>query len=210
VNAGKGSYYTGWETGQKMNDRQALQRFLSDPQIMNSYGYARDNPIVNKDPTGEVIPLIPILAVYGAAQMGVDIWDAFNMNIKYADVTTREQKDASAFKAGFDVVTWGVGKAATQLGMIGYSVGLSTLQAGGDVLDNFFGRQIYQNMNYNQIQSQLSPQGRQQAVQNYNSTFGLSTGGGGSAPSNNSLWITPSGAVVTFGGQLVAPPPSKK
>jgi hypothetical protein len=38
----------------------------------------------------------------------------------------------------------------------------------------------------------------------------LSTGhhqGGGGVPSNNSLWVTPSGAVVTFGGQLVAPPP---
>ena len=48
------------------------------------------------------------------------------------------------------------------------SVGLSTLQASGDVLDYFLGRQIYPNINYNQIQSQSSPQSRQQPVQNYN------------------------------------------
>ena len=43
------------------------------------------------------------------------------------------------------------------------------------------------------------------------SSFNAKTGGGGSgsAPSNNTLWVTPSGAVVTFGGQLVSPPPSK-
>ena len=43
------------------------------------------------------------------------------------------------------------------------------------------------------------------------SSFNAKTGGGGSrsAPSNNSLWVTPSGAVITFGGQVVSPPPSK-
>jgi RHS repeat-associated protein len=56
-----------------------------------------------------------------------------------------------------------------------------------------------------------SVQTRQAAAQSINTSTGNSTsgsGGGGSAPSNNSLWITPSGAVVTFGGQLVAPPPA--
>jgi hypothetical protein len=55
-----------------------------------------------------------------------------------------------------------------------------------------------------------SVQTRQTAVQSINVSSGNSTGGGGGgggAPSNNSLWVTPSGAVVTFGGQLVAPPP---
>jgi hypothetical protein len=31
---------------------QDQQRFLSDPQQMNSASYARDNPITNKDPNG--------------------------------------------------------------------------------------------------------------------------------------------------------------
>jgi RHS repeat-associated protein len=57
-----------------------------------------------------------------------------------------------------------------------------------------------------------SVQVRQTAAQSINTSSGNSTSGsdgGGSGPSNNSLWITPSGAVVTFGGQLVAPPPAK-
>jgi hypothetical protein len=57
-------------------------------------------------------------------------------------------------------------------------------------------------------------QTKQSAVQSINVLSGNSTGsgggGGGGAPSNNSLWVTPSGAVVTFGGQLVASPPPKK
>jgi RHS repeat-associated protein len=32
--------------------QQQQQQLLSDPQTLNSYGYARDNPIVNKDATG--------------------------------------------------------------------------------------------------------------------------------------------------------------
>jgi len=140
------------------------------------------------------------------AQMSVDAWDAYNMNIKYGDVTTQEQKSDSRFKLGFDVFTGAVGGSAARVGLKGYDVALGGAQAFGDALDSFFGRQIYQNINYNKAQSQTSAQSRQQFVQNYNSSFNLSTGGGGKAPSNSSLWVTPSGAVVTFGGQLVAAP----
>jgi hypothetical protein len=66
-----------------------------------------------------------------------------------------------------------------------------------------------------------SIQTRTSAVNSFNSTIGGvggtsgSSGSGGSGggsvsqPSNNSLWVTPSGAVVNWGGQLVSPPPSK-
>jgi len=36
----------------EQQDRQALVRFLEDPQLMNSYGYAHDNPVTKSDPTG--------------------------------------------------------------------------------------------------------------------------------------------------------------
>jgi hypothetical protein len=57
----------------------------------------------------------------------------------------------------------------------------------------------------------------QTATQQFNSTLsnsesGSSGGGGGGgsgSPNQSSLWVTPSGAVVTFGGQLVSAPPSK-
>ena len=209
VNFGKDSRFG---RGQQMNDRQALQRFLSDPQLMNSYSYARGNPIISKDPTGEVIPFAGILLIYGLAQVGVSSWDAYNMNIEYADVTTYEQKRDSAFKAGFDILTGGVGfvGATAKVGMKGLSLALGTFQATGDVHDFFYGPQIYQNINMRTAQS-TPASSRQQFVQNYNSSFGLSVGGasgGGGTPSNSSLWVTPSGAIVTFGGQLFAPPPT--
>lgn len=50
---------------------------------------------------------------------------------------------------------------------------------------------------------------RTTAVQSFNANIGASTGGGGSMPSNNSLWVTPSGAVVTWGGQTVVGPTSQ-
>jgi RHS repeat-associated protein len=49
-NGGNGSFSGTGSSEQK--DRQALVRFLEDPQQMNSYGYARDNPITKSDPTG--------------------------------------------------------------------------------------------------------------------------------------------------------------
>lgn len=50
-------------------------------------------------------------------------------------------------------------------------------------------------------------QSRTSAAQSYNTSVGASTGGGGGGiPSNNSLWVTPSGAVVTWGGSLVIGP----
>jgi hypothetical protein len=51
-----------------------------------------------------------------------------------------------------------------------------------------------------------SVQQRYQAAQTYNAATGATKSGGG-VPSASSLWVTPSGAVVTFGGQLVSAPP---
>jgi RHS repeat-associated protein len=56
-----------------------------------------------------------------------------------------------------------------------------------------------------------SVQTRVNTAQTFNSAIGGSgTGSSGGSPNPSSLWVTPSGAVVTFGGQLVSSPPSKK
>jgi RHS repeat-associated protein len=61
-----------------------------------------------------------------------------------------------------------------------------------------------------------SIQARQNTTTQFNSSIGGSGSGsrsggtsGGGSPNPSSLWVTPSGAVVTFGGSLVAPPPTK-
>jgi len=191
-------------------DRRIQQEFLSDPQLLNSYSYARNNPLRYSDPTGEIafIPLIGyILLAYSAAEIGIGSYDVYNTNIKYPDVFSAQERSQSRSNLAFDVFLGAVGGSAAKVGLKGYDLALSGLSATLDVLDHYFAPQIYQNVNYNQVQSQSSIQSRQQFVQSYNSSMGYSTGGGGSPPSNNSLWTTPSGAVVTFGGQLVAEPP---
>ncbi len=58
-----------------------------------------------------------------------------------------------------------------------------------------------------------SVQTRSSAANSFNSSLGASgkvSAGGASVPNSNSVWMTPTGAAVTFGGKLVSPPPSGK
>jgi hypothetical protein len=58
-----------------------------------------------------------------------------------------------------------------------------------------------------------SVQSPTQTAQAFNSAIsgsGSGSGSSGSGPGPSSLWVTPSGAVVTFGGQLVSGPPTSK
>jgi len=69
------------------------------------------------------------------------------------------------------------------------------VDAGGSYLSSIFA-------------SLTTAQARVNAANTVNSTIGTSAGsGGGGQPNANSVWVTPSGAVVTWGSQLVAPPP---
>jgi hypothetical protein len=43
---------TGVPAQLKRLTKEEQRVILSDPQLLNSYGYARDNPITNKDATG--------------------------------------------------------------------------------------------------------------------------------------------------------------
>jgi RHS repeat-associated protein len=50
--------------------QQDQQRFLSDPQQMNSYSYSENNPIVKSDPSGKFAPALAPVA-YGLADLGL-------------------------------------------------------------------------------------------------------------------------------------------
>lgn len=136
--------------------RQLVQRdqnqLLMDPQQLNSYSYARGNPIVLKDPEGRLafLPLVGyILAGYSAAQIGVDTYDTYNTNVRYGGVFTQAEKNRTNFKALYDVGTAGVGLAARvpQVGMSAFGDMLNFTTGSIDILDQYGGAAIYKQYN---------------------------------------------------------------
>ncbi len=63
-------------TGFESNYQRKLQQHLANPQALNSYAYGLNNPIINKDPDGEIIPLL--VAGWAAAEIGLSAYDAYN------------------------------------------------------------------------------------------------------------------------------------
>ena len=100
------------------------------------------------------------------------------------------------------IFKWGAGASPAE------SYIQSTRRSFNSLPSNIFRNELRYNVTNEVFGSSVSTimQTRYQSVQSYNASNGASTGGGGSAPSNNSLWVTPSGAVVSFGGQLIAGP----
>lgn len=103
---------------------------------------------------------------------------------------------SSVFSAAWAV---GTGPAASAAG--GYIGAFADAYQFGGLLGNTLGSAA-NNLFSNSIQTRTS------TANQFNSAIG-SGSGGGSTPSNNSLWVTPSGAVVNWGGNLVSPPPSQ-
>jgi RHS repeat-associated protein len=211
------------------------QTFLADPQLANSTSYARNNPITLKDPDGKfLVAALPwIYLAYSGSQMAVDSYDWYNMNVRYADYTTQTEKDLATSQLVFDGVTFATGQGLQLAGYRAASIGLDTMFATRDAVGTRADNPLFNHLQQNYLASvasnrnrglpmmnvggsnygaalsnvfSVSVQARRDAAISYNSSTGAS-GSGGSAPSNDSLWVTPSGAVVTFGGQLVAAPP---
>lgn len=67
--------------GFEQNYQRTLQQHLINPQSLNSYSYGLNNPIINSDPEGEIVPLIPIalgaLAFYGGYSAGTDLYEGY-------------------------------------------------------------------------------------------------------------------------------------
>jgi RHS repeat-associated protein len=128
-------------------DQQAI---LSDPQQLNGYEYARDNPVTLSDPNGRILPIIlGALAVYSAAQILIDAYDVYQTDYKYADVFSQDEKNQTNFKLAYDVSLTAVGGAAAvpRLGAEALGNALSVLTPASDALDTFFGKQIYKTYN---------------------------------------------------------------
>jgi RHS repeat-associated protein len=218
------------------------EQALRDPQQLNSYSYARNNPVVLKDPDGKFIALlveglIYAMEAYGAYDLGHSGGEVLNAKYLFPNDYLSDKRNAAYFDFGVNLATFAAGpEAKTPFEKAALTLGPSIASFAGNFANpntnaQNQGAQIYNSFQqftgsypglvpsmYQMFSTQInssSVQDRYKAVQTYNVATGASTGsgggGGGSAPSSNSLWVTPSGAVVTFGGQLVsAPPPSPK
>jgi hypothetical protein len=246
------SYPVFWEIGLTQDGKTAL----SNPQALNSYGYANDNPITGKDPNGRCPWCLPSLvggAAGGLSQWAGDMmanraagltgvavlaprssWQEYNAAIiagaatGYASTfgvlaaggTSAIGSAYQDYVAGRDVsvdksLATGVGTIATG-GFFKWGAGASPaeiyMKATGRAFSSLPSNVFRNELRYiaaNEVfgsSANTIIQSRYQSVRNYNTSIGASMGGGGGAPSNNSLWVTPSGAVVSWGGQLIVGP----
>ena len=214
----------------KQLSQQDQQLWLADPQNLNSYAYANDNPITKSDPTGrgpELIPIIlGIVEVYGWAMNSIDAKNAYNADLAYRSVTSGNDKAQASAQFGYDQLQGAVASAFTKAGWKRVSPTLGVLQAGQDVLTSgpdvasYYGSGgLQRNLNEvwgfasNKLQtagslstifnSGSSYQARVSAANTYNTATGASS-------NQNKLWVTPSGAVVNWSGAVVSAPSKTK
>jgi RHS repeat-associated protein len=203
---------------------QDLQKYLMDPQSLNSYSYARNNPIGLKDPKGTCFEpasaILCALTVYGIAQTGVDLYDAYNTNIRYGDVFTQEEKNSTNFHLGFDVFTTALGLKAADVGLKTYGVGIDALSATLDAFDTYLGDRIYKKIN--EQESEKRKQEKDIPKLNLQSSKTYSSGGGVFSNSTSATsyssgapsyilqnYTTPNGAVVNWYGKVIVPAPKQ-
>ncbi|MBX9906453.1 hypothetical protein K2X96_00975 [Patescibacteria group bacterium] len=102
--------------GFEQNYQRTLQQHLKNPQALNSYSYAHNNPITLKDPDGEVIPLI-LAGAWAAAEVGLSIYDGYNAygTVNDPNATEFEKSVAvSGFAAGLIGPAGGYGSAGNK------------------------------------------------------------------------------------------------
>ena len=247
------------------------QAILADPQAMNSYSYAGNNPIVNKDPeglwykefltgqqswssfygevgeaagylgqsssgwnfamnhpytTGALVAAgtYPAVATAGPLSTAYSLVTAQGVSASFAAqhafaaavygtlvvdttlnapnfVSTLSQFDPRNPSSYFSAI-WALGSGPGATAAGGYIGAVADAVQFGGLLGRTLGSAA-SNLFSNSVQTRTS------TVSQFNSSIGSGSGGSGGTPSNDSLWVTPSGAVVNWGGNLVSPPPSK-
>lgn len=91
---------------------QDQQAYLADPQQLNSYSYARDNPIVKSDPTGRAFGIDDALGFVGGGAVGSV---AYLLSSLGSQQTPTWSGAAGSFVTG-GVIGWGVVNTPETLG----------------------------------------------------------------------------------------------
>ena len=147
-----------------------LNHYLMNPQSLNSYSYANNNPLTWSDPDGEILPIIA--AGILVATVGFVIWDSYDVYVAFNDPDSTDGEKALAVGALSLNAIPGVGPVKGVIkGAKVASRGIKIIKAGektrdiiraGDLVaglrvtkhaeDNF----VLRNMNIKQIETALS------------------------------------------------------
>ena len=188
------------QRNQEKRDREVQKKYLSNPQVLNSYSYSINNPLAYRDANGKFLVEAVLLAltIYGIAQVGVDTFEYQNVYKVDPFITEQQRKDKRT-----EIVL----NVAVNIGSRGMIPALDLVISGGSAALDFaqqnfpgvVGALINVNREkyINNIQDAQSTQTRYDAVQNYNEKL---------SSFESKLWVTPSGTVVTWYGITIAGP----
>jgi RHS repeat-associated protein len=96
--------------------RRELMAILIDPQTLNSYAYARNNPLILVDKTGQIafVPLIFIgIQIYGAYQLGYHFGEVLNAELLFRGNYSPQARSNARFALAYDAVTGTAGLGLT-------------------------------------------------------------------------------------------------
>ena len=185
-----------FEDKEKRN-KEALQMFLSDPQVQNSYNYARNNPITLKDGTGEFVFLGPaagaiITGAFKATVSALTFIKAAEVGtLSYYDLKYGITENRNEIKSG--LVELGLGPVARGLGALsGTAKEIKQINA---LITTLEATEIIQ----------AAPSAVRETytnIRNYVQNFFNNN--------NVQTYTTPSGAVVNSSGKLISGPSDKK
>lgn len=97
---------------------RSLELHLMNPQALNSYSYANNNPVTYSDPSGKIAPLVLLGVLWAAAELGLTTYDGYNTinTISNPNATTAEKSIVvGGFVAGLVGPGGGYGTVGKQL-----------------------------------------------------------------------------------------------
>lgn len=103
-------------------------RILREPQLANSYSYAGNNPITQKDPDGRIAPFLgvifAVIEYYSYANAAVDVYNYTNV-LRYPEGYSSADIDDAGNRMFKDILSAGIGRLSGDI----VSAGMNTVDA---------------------------------------------------------------------------------